>query len=738
MDQIKTFELDWGGRKLQVQTGDLAQQANGSCRVQYGETVVLATVCASDQPREGISYFPLLVDYEEKFYAAGMIKGSRFIKRETRPSDEAVLTARMIDRTIRPLFDGTTRNDIQVVVTTLSFDGENDPDIPALLGASIALSISDIPWDGPVAGIRIGQINGEWVINPSYEARQKSLIDIVAAGDGQKTIMLEAGAKEAGEEVVYQAIEFGQKHIGQVVKFILDIQKEIGVTKEKPEVELTEEEQAAEKVKQEVETLTKEFVQAKVKEYLFADPLASKLTRKSTLEEMKEELDDFLKEKQIGKEKRKYGQDFFYPCAEEVVSRAILETGQRVDGRALDEVRPLTIKAGVLPRTHGSCVFQRGETQIMALVTLGSPGMEQVMETIEESGKKRFMHHYNFPGYSVGEVSPFRGASRRDIGHGALAEKALSSLVPEKEGFPYTIRVVSEVLGSNGSSSMASTCASSLALMDAGVPFAKQVAGIAMGLVSDEQGNYKILTDLQDLEDTKGGMDFKIAGTADGITAIQMDTKTKGLTLEMVKDTLEQAQKARLFILDEMNKVLSQPRPELSPYAPRIISFYINVDKIRDVIGPGGKMINEIIDKTGVEIDIEQDGLVMVTSVDEESAKKAVDWIKEITREVEVGEEFEGKVVRIMDFGAFVEILPGQDGLVHISELAHYRVDKVTDVVKLGDVVKVKVVGIDEQGRINLSMKALTEAPAGRDDFRRGNDRTEKRPFRKKKFFGRN
>lgn len=729
--ETKKYELEWGGRNLKIEIGQLAQQTNGSCRVQYGDTVILATVCMSPEPREGIDFFPLLVDYEEKLYAAGMIKGSRFIKRETKPSDEAVLIGRLVDRSIRPLFSETIRNDVQVVITVLSFDGENDPSVPGLIGAAIALSISNIPWDGPIAGVRIGQINGEWVLNPSYEAREKSLIDLFVAGNGEKTIMLEAGGNEAGEEIIFGAVEFGQKHIQKVIKLIDQIQKEIGLPKVAGEVEeeMDEEEKEALAQKEEIKKITKEFVNDKINQYLFADAKVSKQVRRSTLEEMKEALEDYLKEKQIGKEKRKIGLEYFNTCIEEAISKMILETGKRIDGRALDEVRPLSIQVGVLPRTHGSCLFQRGETQVLSVVTLGSPGMEQVLETIEESGKKRFMHHYNFPGYSVGEVSPFRGASRRDIGHGALAEKAIDPLIPAKDVFPYTIRVVSEVLGSNGSSSMASTCGSSLALMDAGVPTKKQVAGIAMGLVSDEKGNYRILTDLQDLEDTKGGMDFKITGTKEGITAIQMDTKTYGLTYQMVKDTLKQAKKARLYILDEMNKVLNKPRPDLSPYAPRIISFKINPEKIRDVIGPGGKMINEIIEKTGVTIDIEDDGLVMICSTDKESSQKAVDWIKNITREVKPGEVFQGRVTRIMDFGAFVEVLPQQEGLVHISELAHYRVNKVSDIVKVGDIVPVKVIGIDEQGRINLSMKQLIKQDK---EQTQGKEKFYRKIFRKK------
>lgn len=697
---IQNFELEWGGKKLIIQTGKFAGQANGSCTVQYGDTVVLATAVISKTIREGIDFFPLMVDYEEKLYAAGKIKSSRFIKREGRPTDEAILTSRLVDRAIRPLFDERIRNDIQVIVDVLSWDQENDSDVPALVAASTALSISNIPWRGPIAGIRIGQVNGEWVINPTYEARGKSVLDLIVAGTPEKICMLEAGGEEAPEPIFLEAIEFGQKHLKNVIKLIKEIQEKIG----KPKLTIQEEAEELEE-KENLKKKIKSFLKEKLALCLFDTKKETKTSRREILERLSAELDEYLKNEGIGKEKRKNAKNFFYGCIEEEVSRAILEKNLRVDCRALDEIRPLSAEIKLLPRTHGSGYFSRGDTQILSAVTLGSPSDEQILDGMEITGKKKFMHHYNFPPFSVGEVGVLRGPGRREIGHGALVERALLPVLPKTENFPYTTRVVSEVLSSNGSSSMASTCASSLALMDAGVPIKDAVAGIAMGLASDEEGNYKILTDLQDLEDGKGGMDFKIAGTKTGITAIQMDTKTSGLTLEIIEKTLERGKEARLEILKVMDKTISVPRPELSPYAPRIITFKIDPDKIRDVIGPGGKIINEIIDHTGVTIDIENDGTVMVCSTNEETLNKAVAWIKNLVQDAEVGEIFQGRVTRIMDFGAFVEIFPHKEGLVHISELAPYRVQRVQDVVKIGDIIPVKVIKIDEQGRVNLSLK---------------------------------
>ena len=700
-------EIQWAGRTLAVELGRLAQQTNASAVVQYGDTVVLATVVLSKTVRDGIDYFPLTIDYEERLYAAGKIKGSRFIKREGRPTDEAILSGRLVDRSIRPLFDERVRNDVQIVLTVLSFDGENDSDIPSLVAASLALTISDIPWAGPMAGIRVGRINGEWVLNPTYEARQKSELDLVVSGTADKVLMLEAGAKEIPELVFLEAVLFGQKHMRPVLNLISELSREYGRPKLDTSVFAGEELELEEEVANKVRTWSVEQLHNR----FFNGAQVTKHARQEILEDLKSELDQFLMKEQIGKEKRKIALDLFEGIVEDEVSRLVIEEGRRADGRALTEIRPLSVEVGVLPRTHGSALFSRGETQVLSAVTLGSPGDEQQLDTMEESGKKRYMHHYNFPPYSVGEVGRVGAPGRREIGHGALAEKALLPVLPSKEEFPYTVRVVSEVLSSNGSSSMASTCGSTLSLMDAGVPIKTPIAGIAMGLASNNQGRYKILTDLQDLEDGKGGMDFKVAGSKDGITAVQLDTKTHGLSQEIVEETLAAAKTARLKILEEMTKVITEPRSELSPFAPRIVTIHINPERIRDVIGPGGKVINEIIDKTGVaSIDIEQDGTVFICSASKEGMDKAVEWVKSLTREVVVGEIYQGVVTRLMDFGAFVEILPKQEGLVHISELAPYRVNQVSDIVKVGQPVTVKVIEIDDMNRINLSMRQAMPA----------------------------
>ncbi len=686
---------------MAVEIGRLANQTSASVVVQYGDTVILGTAVVSKTVREGIDYFPLTVDYEERLYAAGKIKGSRFIKREGRPTDEAVLSGRLIDRSIRPLFDERMRNDVQVVLTILSFDNENDSDIPSLIAASLALSLSEIPWEGPIAGARVGRIGGEWVLNPSYEAREKSDLDLVVAGTTDKVIMLEAGAKEVSEAVFFEAIQFGQKHFAPVLNLIREMQQQHGKPKLDPVIFAKEELALEEEVSAKVRTWSREQLQQR----FFSNTHVTKRSRQAILEDLRMELDQWLIADQVGKERRQIALDLFEGIVEDEVTRAIVEDGKRVDGRALDEIRPLSADVAVLPRTHGTGLFARGETQVLSVVTLGSPGEEQTLDGMEENGKKRYMHHYNFPPYSVGETGRLGSPGRREIGHGALAEKALVPVLPTKEDFPYTVRVVSEVLSSNGSSSMGSTCGSSLALMDAGIPIRAAVAGVAMGLASDDSGRYKIITDLQDLEDGKGGMDFKVAGTTAGITAVQMDTKTKGLTKEIVEETLSRARDGRMKILDVMNAAIASPRADMSPYAPRIVTVKINPDRIRDVIGPGGKVINEIIEKTGVTIDVEQDGSVIVCSANAAGLEKAVEWIKMLTKEVAAGESYEGKVTRILDFGAFVEILPKQEGLVHISEIAPYRVNQVTDIVNVGDTVKVKVIEIDDLGRINLSMK---------------------------------
>ncbi|MBU1165185.1 polyribonucleotide nucleotidyltransferase [Patescibacteria group bacterium] len=733
---VQTFETELAGTPLKIKTGQLALQATASCEVSYGETVVLATAVMSKQPRDGIDYFPLMVEYEERLYAAGKIKGSRWIKREGRPSDEAVLTARLVDRAIRPLFPEELKNEVQVILTVLSYDEENDPDIASLIAASAVLSMSSIPWKGPIGGVRIGQVEGEWVVNPTVEAKTKSNMNLIVAGGIDKVTMIEADANEVLEKEVYDAIEFSQKHIKKIIKFIEEVVAKAGDQKVAPEIKEAAEEETEDGEKKasikEVEELTKNWVEENVSKKLFAKSLGTKSSRKGVVYELADELALYLEEQGVGKDRRAKAANMYMKLVEGVVTDAILKDSKRVDGRKLTEIRPLSSEIALLPRTHGSGLFNRGETQVLSVVTLGAPSDEQMLEGIDESGTKRFMHHYNFPGFCVGEVKPMRTPGRREIGHGALAERALQPMIPLKDEFPYTIRVVSEVLGSNGSSSMGSTCGSTLALMDAGVPIKKPVAGIAMGMASDNKGNYKILTDLQDLEDGHGGMDFKVAGTVDGITVIQMDTKTDGLSMQICKETLEQAKTARLEILKNMAKAIAVPRPELSQYAPRIISFSIDPEKIRDVIGPGGKIINEIINKTGVDIDIEQDGMVMITAVSEEGGKKAAEWIKNIVRVVEVGEVFEGKITRIMDFGAFAEVLPNQEGLIHISELAQRHVTTVTDVVNVGDKVPVKVIKIDDLGRINLSMKALQPQSDKRPDDSRpsGSEQRDKKPFK--------
>ena len=701
------FETEIGGRKLIIETGELAGQANGSCTAQYGETVVLATATMGQTEREGIDYFPLSVDYEERFYAAGKIKGSRFIKRETRPPDEAILADRLVDRSLRPLFNQDLRREVQIILIVLSVDQENDPDLVALYAASAAMVLSNIPWDGPVAGVRIGRVDGEWVINPTYLARSKSDLDLVVCGKDGRVIMIEAGAQEIDEETIFRAVEFGGKHLRKINDFLNELQEKVGRPKDLSVFKEISED------KKEIEGIVKDFLKKRAKEILFKNKLLTKADRIKAAENLRVETDKVLNEKGIGKEKREKAVNLINKLIYQEVGQAILNDKQRIDGRKLDEIRPVKIQVGVLPRVHGSAIFERGETQVLSTVTLGAPGMEQYLDTMEESGRKRFMHHYNFPPFCSGEVAPLRMTGRRETGHGALVEKGLLPILPDKELFPYTIRLVSEVLSSNGSTSMASVCASCLALMDAGVPIKKPVAGIAIGLASEEDESgikkYKTFADLQDLEDGPGGMDFKVIGSREGITAIQMDTKTHGLSLEIIKDALTEAKKSRDEILEKMGQILAEPRKELSPYAPRISAFRIDPAKIREVVGPGGRVINDIIAKTGVTIDIEQDGLVVVTSVSDEALTKAVDWIKNLTREIKVGEVFQGKVNRILDFGVFVELVPGQEGMVHVSELAPYRVRHPGDVVKIGEIIPVKVIEIDQEGRINLSVRAARE-----------------------------
>ncbi len=687
----KEFEIVLGDRKLIIKTGELAQQANGAVMCQYGETVVLATAVISKSVRPEINYFPLMVDFEEKLYAGGKIKGSRFIKREGKPSDESIAKARLIDRSIRPLFPQYIVNDIQVIVEVLAVDGENDADIVGLIGASTALAISDIPFNVTIGAVRIGRVNNELVLNPIFADREKSDLDLIVSASKEKTLMLEAQGHEVEEEAMFKAVEFGKKHISTIIDFISKIQAEIG----KKKLEFKEPELPA-GLKEDVKNLAQE----KLDKILFAGP--SRI-RKGEVYQLCDEIAEELAKK-YGEEKKGLVNSECHKFSEIFVRDNVLNNNKRVGNRKMDEIRKLEAKVGMLPRVHGTGYFKRGGTQVLTITTLGSPSDKQIIEDAEEEYKKRYIHHYNFLPFSVGETFPLRGPSRRDIGHGMLAEKAIEPLLPKEEDFPYTMRLVSEVYSSNGSSSMASVCGSSLSLMDSGVPIKEQVAGIAMGMASTDDNNYKILTDLQDLEDSEGGMDFKIAGTKNGITAIQLDTKTLGLTDKMISDTLTQAKKARLEILDVMNKVIAEPRKDLSQYAPRIYTIHINPEKIRDVIGPGGKMINKIIEETEVDIDVEDDGTIFITSNNKEKAQKALAWVKDLTREVKVGEIFVGKVVRIMNFGAFVELFPGNDGMVHISKLAPYRVNKVEDIVKLGQTVTVKVIEIDSEGRTNLAL----------------------------------
>jgi polyribonucleotide nucleotidyltransferase len=695
--QEKKWSLQIGGRILEISTGLLAGQANGAVTVRYGDTVVLATAVMSKGASRISGYFPLMVDYEERYYAAGKIKGSRFIKREGRPSDEAVLTGRAVDRTIRPLFNPRMRNEVQIVVTALSFDGENDPDTIAMIAGSAALALSDIPWNGPVGAVRVGMIGGQFVLNPLNGEREESALDLLISGTKEKINMMEVGAKEVPEDIMVKAFAFGFEAIKKIASFIEDIRREAGKEKSAPALlqgPAEFEEAIAGLLRKEglAEAL---YLRDKKSVYVRTDEIQAKVS--AFIEEKYPE--DSTKLQEVARQ-------IFDEASDAIVHENILERERRPDGRKLTELRAIDCQVGILPRTHGTGLFTRGETQALTVTTLGSPGDEQVIDTMETDEKKRYIHHYNFPPYSVGEVRPMRGPGRREIGHGALAEKALVPVLPSKEEFPYTILLVSEVLSSNGSSSMASTCGSTLSLMDAGVPIKAPVSGIAMGIIIGDKENYKVLTDIQGLEDHYGDMDFKAAGTAKGITAIQMDVKVDGVTVEMLEAVLSQSRDNRMEILEKMLAVIPEPRAGLSPYAPRIITLHINPEKIRDVIGPGGKMINRIIDETGVSIDIEDDGSVFITSTDETSAKEAVEWIRNITREVKAGEIFTGRITRIMNFGAFAEVLPNQEGLIHISELADYRVEKVDDVVKVGDIVPVKVKNIDDQGRINLSLKA--------------------------------
>lgn len=700
-----SYSLEFGGKPLTIEVGKFAQAANGTCTVRYGETVVLATAVLSKEVRPGLDFFPLMVDFEEKLYAAGRIKGSRFIKREGRPTDEAVLAARFIDRAIRPLFDKRIKNDVQVIVSVLAFDGKNDADIPGLIAASCALHMSDIPWNGPIAAARVNRLEDKFVLNGTYAERELAKFDVDVAGTEDKVIMLEAGCDEAPEDQVLDAIAYGRNNLGPVLALMEQIRADHGKEKVDLLTPKTDKEKLEAEKKEQVAAVLKPYAMQQIDELFFGAPRATKAERAAAKSELKARCADYLKSQSVEDDSIKLGLSMLSEFIDEAITNAILVNKKRVDGRSLDEIRSLHGEVSLLPCVHGSGYFTRGETQVLSVCTLGAPGDKQTLDGMELVGERRFMHHYNFPPFSVGEAKPLRGAGRREIGHGALAEKALAYMIPDQETFPYAIRVVSETLMSNGSSSMASTCAATLALMDAGVPIKAPVAGIAMGLASDGK-NYQVITDIQDLEDGEGGMDFKITGSKNGITAIQLDTKTDGLPEHVVIEAVTKSREARLQVLEVMSKAIAEPRAELSPNAPRILKLRINPDKIREVIGPGGKVINEIIAKTGVSgIDIEQDGLVMITAVNADAGKAAYDWVNNLTREVTAGEFFTGQVVRLMDFGAFVQILPGKDGLVHISELAPWRVDKVTDIVNVGDTVNVKVIEIDDKGRVNLSMK---------------------------------
>lgn len=687
--KMEVFNLQLAGRELIVETGKMAGQAGGSVLVRYGETAVLVTATASEQPREGIDFFPLSCDYEEKLYSVGKIPGG-FIKREGRPTEKAVLTSRLIDRPIRPLFPEGFRNDVQVIATVLSVDRDNSPEIAAMIGSSVALSISPIPFSGPTGSIEVGYINGELLLNPNIEQKEESELNLIVSGTKDAIMMVEAGANEVSEDIMLDAIMFGHSEIKRIVEFIEGVVLKVG--KEKTEVDLV-------KSDGELEQAVREYATPKLVDAILT---FDKLERNSRIDVVKEETHKHFEEEYP--EETGEISDTLYNITREEVRRLILEEGKRPDDRKPDEIRPIVCEVGLLPRTHGSGLFTRGQTQALTIATLGAMGDVQILDGLGLEEFKRYMHHYNFPPYSVGETRFLRGPGRREIGHGALAERALEPVIPNEEEFPYTIRLVSEILSSNGSSSQASVCGSTLALMDAGVPIKAPVAGIAMGLITGED-KLQILSDIQGMEDFLGDMDFKVAGTAEGITAIQMDIKVPGIGRDILKEALEQAKKGRLYILDKMLSVISKPREELSPHAPKIIRTLVDPDKIRDIIGPGGRIINRIIDETGVKIDIEDDGRVFIAAPDMASGEQALKIIETLIKDVEVGELYMGKVLRIMNFGAFVEIAPGKEGMIHISKLAHKRVDKVEDVLNIGDEVLVKVIEIDRQGRINLSRK---------------------------------
>ena len=697
---FKKYETQLAGRTLSIETGKIAELANGSVVVRYGETVVMVNVTAAKEPKEGVDFFPLSVDYEEKLYAVGKIPGG-FTKREGKPADKAILTSRAIDRPLRPLFPKDFRNDTCVVATVLSVDPDNSPEVCAMIGASAALSISDIPFGGPTAAVAVGYVDNQIVINPTLAQREKSRLTLTVAGTLEKITMIEAGADEIPNDTMLEAIKTAHEEIKKICNFISDIKAEIGKPKFEYKSFATDPEVYSEIV-------------ANFKDRMYQDVQATdKTVRDANIEKITEDITAYFVEKygeESAEEKKTAIADSVHDLEKACVREMILEEHKRPDGRKIDEIRPLSCEVGVLPRVHGSAIFTRGQTQVMSIVTLGTNSEAQELDGLDEEESKRYMHQYNFPSYSVGEARPSRGPGRREIGHGALAEKALVPVIPSEEEFPYAIRVVSEVLSSNGSTSQASICGSTLALMDAGVPIKKPVAGISTGLVTDKNdpSRYIMLTDIQGIEDFFGDMDFKVGGTKDGITAIQVDIKIDGLTYDIIKEAFERTKVARAYILDNiMLPVISEPRKEVSKYAPKIMMANISVDKIKDVIGPGGKMINKIIDETGVKIDINDDGKVCVYANDSESGKKAMDMILDIAKIIEVGGIYDGKVTKIMPFGAFVNIGGGNEGLLHISKISSKRVEKVEDVLSVGDEVTVKVSEIDNQGRINLNMKDL-------------------------------
>ena len=705
----RKFETELAGRKLTVETGRVAELANGDAIIHYGDTVVMVNVTASKEPREGIDFFPLSVDYEEKLYAVGKIPGS-FQKREGKPADKAILTSRAIDRPIRPLFPKDFRNDVCVVATVLSVEQDNSPEVCAMIGASVALSISDIPFGGPTAAVNVGYVDGQIVINPTVAQREHSRLKLTVAGTMEKVTMIEAGADEIPNDTMLDCIKAGHEEIKKLCKFIEGIKEEVG----KPKFEY-------------VSFATDKDVYAEIKENfkerMYKDVQAQdKEVRDANMDKLAEDIQAYFVEKYGEEETEAKSTEIansIHDLEKECVREMIFKEHKRPDGRRIDEIRPLSCEVGVLPRVHGSAIFTRGQTQVLSVVTLGTKSEEQELDGLDEEESKRYMHQYNFPSYSVGEARPSRGPGRREIGHGALAEKALVPVIPSEDEFPYTIRVVSEVLSSNGSTSQASICGSTLALMDAGVPIKKPVAGISTGLVTSKENpdEYVMLTDIQGIEDFFGDMDFKVGGTKDGITAIQVDIKNDGLTYDIIKEAFERTKVARDYILDEIMKPqIAEPRAELSKYAPRIITTTINVDKIKDVIGPGGKMINKIIDATGVKIDIEEDGRVCIYTDDAENGKKALKMIEDIAKDIEVGKIYDGKVTRIMNFGAFVDIGGGREGLLHISKISNKRVEKVEDVLAVGDEIKVKVYEIDNQDRINLTMKDLEENKENKEE----------------------